>query len=99
MGRMASIWGDDCCEFKPERWITEDGEIKHEPAHKFFAFNAGPRICPGKEIGFTVMKAIIAAIIYNYKVQVLETQSVNTTLSTVLRMENGLAARITNMSK
>ncbi|KAK0603857.1 hypothetical protein LWI29_009441 [Acer saccharum] len=56
MARMVSVWGEDCCEFKPERWITEDGRIKHEPAHKFFSFNARPRICIGKDIAFTMMK-------------------------------------------
>ncbi|XVF29820.1 hypothetical protein REPUB_Repub16aG0004100 [Reevesia pubescens] len=66
MGRMTSVWGEDCYEFKPERWITHDGRIKHEPAHKFFAFNAGPRIGPGKDVGFTLMKATASAIIHNY---------------------------------
>ncbi|RVW55152.1 Alkane hydroxylase MAH1 [Vitis vinifera] len=48
MGRMTTIWGKDCFEFKPERWITEQGGIKYEPSYKFFAFNAGPRTCLGK---------------------------------------------------
>ncbi|KAL9375845.1 hypothetical protein Peur_032724 [Populus x canadensis] len=49
MGRMSSVWGDDCFEFKPERWIT------------------GPRTCRGKDVAFTQMKAVVAAIIYNYQ--------------------------------
>ncbi|KAL5840758.1 hypothetical protein ACOSQ4_013366 [Xanthoceras sorbifolium] len=96
MGRMVSIWGEDCDEFKPERWITKDGGIKHEPSHKFFAFIAGPRICPGKEIGFTLMKAIITTIIYNYDIQVVESHPVIPNLSIVLRMKHGLMARIKN---
>ncbi|XP_050217633.1 alkane hydroxylase MAH1-like [Mercurialis annua] len=33
MGRMKSIWGEDCLEFNPERWISkEDGRlIQHSP--------------------------------------------------------------------
>ncbi|KAK9276518.1 hypothetical protein L1049_006052 [Liquidambar formosana] len=69
VGRMASVWGKDCLEFKPERWISEEGGIKHEPSHKFFAFSAGPRTCPGKELGLIRMKAIAATIIHNYHVQ------------------------------
>ncbi|KAK2978755.1 hypothetical protein RJ640_013030 [Escallonia rubra] len=54
MGRMESIWGKDCLEFRPERWISERGTVKHEPSYKFLAFNAGPRTCLGKEVAFTV---------------------------------------------
>ncbi|CBI21518.3 unnamed protein product, partial [Vitis vinifera] len=46
--------------------------IKHEPSYKFFAFNAGPRTCLGKEVAFTQMKAVAATIIHNYHVQVVE---------------------------
>ncbi|KAL9147003.1 hypothetical protein ABFS82_13G147300 [Erythranthe guttata] len=51
-GRMESVWGNDCSEFKPERWISDSGLIKHEPSYKFPAFNAGPRTCVGKEMAF-----------------------------------------------
>ncbi|KAM3200478.1 hypothetical protein P3L10_032840 [Capsicum annuum] len=56
MGRMESIWGNDCLEFKSERWISERGTIRHEPSYKFLAFNAGPRTCLGKDVAFTQMK-------------------------------------------
>ncbi|MBD4017662.1 cytochrome P450, partial [Xanthomonas citri pv. citri] len=42
MGRMDWLWGEDCLEFKPERWFSEGGKIKHEPSYKFTAFHAGP---------------------------------------------------------
>ncbi|XP_031250235.1 alkane hydroxylase MAH1-like [Pistacia vera] len=98
MGRMPSVWGEDCHEFKPERWITEEGKIKHEPSHKFFAFNTRPRMCPGKEIAFVVMKAIAAAIIYNYDIQVLENPPVIPSLSISLRMKHGLMVRVKRKS-
>lgn len=65
-------WGEDCCEFRPERWIMEDGRIKHEPAHKFFSFNAGPRICLGKNIAFVIMKNVVATMMHCYDVRVVE---------------------------
>ncbi|KAK6277127.1 hypothetical protein POUND7_017450 [Theobroma cacao] len=94
MGRMTSVWGEDCREFKPERWITHDGGIKHEPAHKFFAFNAGPRICPGKDLGFTLMKAIASTIIHNYHVQVVENHVVTPKSSIILHMKHGLMVTV-----
>ena len=47
MGRSKQIWGEDAEEFKPERWITAEGELRREAASKWPAFHAGPRICLG----------------------------------------------------
>ncbi|OAY33246.1 alkane hydroxylase MAH1 [Manihot esculenta] len=95
MGRMRSIWGDDCLEFKPERWISERGRIIQQSPYKFLAFNAGPRTCLGKEIAFTEMKAIAAVVIHNYKIEVVEEHPVapNST-SIILHMKHGMKVRI-----
>uniref|UniRef100_A0A6N2LIK1 Cytochrome P450 n=1 Tax=Salix viminalis TaxID=40686 RepID=A0A6N2LIK1_SALVM len=90
----ASIWGPDCLEFKPERWISESGKIKHEPSYKFLAFNAGPRTCLGKGVAFTQMKAVAAAIIHNYQVRVVEGHPVTPSSSIILHMKHGLKARL-----
>ncbi|KAJ4828092.1 hypothetical protein Tsubulata_018964 [Turnera subulata] len=94
MGRMTSIWGQDCLEFKPERWITDGGGIKHEPSYKFSAFNAGPRTCLGKNIAFLQMKIVAAAIIYNYNIQVVPGQTISPSLSIILHMKNGLKVKL-----
>nr|KJB33823.1 hypothetical protein B456_006G032600 [Gossypium raimondii] len=94
MGRMKSIWGEDCYEFKPERWINKRGEIKHESSYKFLSFGAGPRICLGKETSFIQMKAVASALIYNYRIHVMEETPVVPALSVVLHTENGLMTRI-----
>ncbi|KAJ6385116.1 hypothetical protein OIU77_028337 [Salix suchowensis] len=50
---MKSIWGEDCLEFKPERWLSPEGD-KFEPpkdGYKFVAFNAGPEDLPGEGLG------------------------------------------------
>ncbi|KAL0306116.1 UNVERIFIED_CONTAM: Noroxomaritidine synthase [Sesamum radiatum] len=68
MCRMESIWGKDCLQYKPGRWISETGE----PSYKFTAFNAGQRSCLGKEVSFTQMKIVAAAIISRFKIEVAE---------------------------
>nr|GEZ06314.1 alkane hydroxylase MAH1-like [Tanacetum cinerariifolium] len=72
MGRMEDIWGEDCMVFKPERWFTKDGGIKHEPSYKFTAFHAGPRTCLGKEMGLIQIKMVAASIICLYRVELVE---------------------------
>ncbi|KAM3339707.1 hypothetical protein P3S68_029576 [Capsicum galapagoense] len=94
MGRMENLWGKDCLEFKPERWITERGGIKHEPSYKFPAFLAGPRTCLGKEMAFIQTKMVAATIIYNYQIQLVEAQTIMPTATVVIRMTNGLKVRL-----
>jgi fatty acid omega-hydroxylase len=39
MGRDPDLWGEDCLEFKPSRWIDEKGNIKQFGQFKYHAFN------------------------------------------------------------
>ncbi|XP_071730315.1 alkane hydroxylase MAH1-like [Rutidosis leptorrhynchoides] len=94
MGRMERIWGEDCMEFKPERWFEPGGGIKHEPSFKFTAFNAGPRTCLGKEMSFVQMKMVASAIIYHYHVEVVKGQKVTPSESIMLQMKYGLKVRL-----
>ncbi|XP_047944633.1 alkane hydroxylase MAH1-like [Salvia hispanica] len=94
VGRMESVWGKDCLEFKPERWISESGKIKHEPSYKFPAFNAGPRTCLGKEMAFIQMKMVAAAIIYHYHVELVEGHPVYPRDSVILQAKYGLKVRL-----
>ncbi|XP_058084329.1 noroxomaritidine synthase 2-like [Magnolia sinica] len=94
MGRMESIWGKDCLEFRPERWISEGGMPKFSFSDRFLVFNAGPRSCLGKDISFVQMKAVAAAMLYNYEIQVLDDQVVAPRISVILHMKNGLMVNI-----
>ncbi|MQM13064.1 hypothetical protein Taro_045987 [Colocasia esculenta] len=94
MGRMEGIWGKDYAEFRPERWISEKGKVKYEPSYKFLSFNAGPRTCLGKDVAFTQMKAVAAAMIYNFQFEVVQGHHVAPKVSIILHMENGLKVRV-----
>ncbi|XP_058760853.1 alkane hydroxylase MAH1-like [Vicia villosa] len=94
MGRMEQIWGDDCMEFKPERWISEKGQIIHVPFYKFIAFNAGPRSCLGKDISLVQMKMVAAAMLWKFHIHVVEGQSVTPRVSVVLRMKHGFKVKV-----
>ncbi|XP_058097892.1 cytochrome P450 86B1-like [Magnolia sinica] len=89
MGRMESIWGKDCREFKPERWLR-DGRFMSESAYKFTAFNGGPRLCLGKDFAYYQMKFVAASIIYRYRVKVVENFPVEPKLAMTMYMKHGL---------
>ncbi|OMO74154.1 Cytochrome P450 [Corchorus capsularis] len=93
MGRMPWLWGEDCHEFKPERWITDEGKIKREVPSKSLAFLAGPRICVGKNLAFFIMKATTATILHNYNVHVIEGQNVTPKHSVIFHMQHGLKVK------
>ncbi|KAK9130051.1 hypothetical protein Sjap_010538 [Stephania japonica] len=88
MGRTEEIWGKDCLEFKPERWVSSEGRIKYEPPYKFLAFNSGPRICLGREVAFTQMKLAVATLIYNYHFEVVQGHRVFPKNSIILHMKD-----------
>ncbi|KAE9588926.1 putative cytochrome P450 [Lupinus albus] len=95
MGRVENIWGIDCLEYKPERWISKRGSIVYVPSYKFLSFNAGPRTCLGKDMSFIQLKMVAASILWNYNIQVLQDHNVSPSLSIVLAMKHGLKVRIT----
>ena len=94
MGRMEEIWGQDCLEFKPERWISEDGEFLHVPSHKFATFGTGPRSCLGKDIVLIQMKVVAIWVLRNYTLQVVEGHPTSPDLTITLYMKNGLMVRV-----
>ncbi|XP_021844184.1 cytochrome P450 94A1 [Spinacia oleracea] len=78
MGRMESIWGLDWAEYRPERWLeVEDTEkiggeskwkfVEQDP-YSYPVFQAGPRVCLGKEMAFLQMKRVVAGILERFRV-------------------------------
>ncbi|GMH20762.1 hypothetical protein Nepgr_022604 [Nepenthes gracilis] len=89
MGRMESIWGKDCNEFKPDRWI-KDGQFVSGNQFKYAVFNGGPRLCVGKKFAYLQMKMLAASILLRYKVVVAEGQVISPKITTTLYMKHGL---------
>ncbi|CDS82304.1 related to Cytochrome P450 [Sporisorium scitamineum] len=73
MGRLPELWGEDCEQFKPERFIEQrqDGSvgIKTYSQYLFHAFNAGPRLCLGQTLATYEGCAVVAEILGNFDVR------------------------------
>ncbi|XP_045804437.1 cytochrome P450 704C1-like [Trifolium pratense] len=91
MGRMKFIWGDDAEEFKPERWLDENGIFLPKNPFKFTAFQAGPRICLGKDFAYRQMKIFSAVLLGCFRFK-LNDEKKNVTYKTMitLHIDGGL---------
>ena len=95
IGRMEFIWGEDCLEFRPERWLSADGsKIEVQDSYKFVSFNAGPRICLGKDLAYLQMKSIAAAVLLRHRLSVEPGHRVEQKMSLTLFMKYGLRVNV-----
>ncbi|TKY63771.1 cytochrome P450 704C1 isoform 1 [Spatholobus suberectus] len=85
MGRMKFIWGNDAEYFRPERWLDENGIFKPESPFKFTAFQAGPRICLGKEFAYRQMKIFSAVLLGSFRFK-LNDEKKNVTYKTMINL-------------
>lgn len=94
MGRMKRIWGQNCYEFLPERWL-ENGSCRQESPFRFSAFHAGPRMCLGKEMAYIQMKLIAASVIERFEIDVgNKVKGLEHLLSLTLRIKGGLPVKV-----
>ncbi|TPX32165.1 hypothetical protein SmJEL517_g04672 [Synchytrium microbalum] len=70
-GRLESIWGPDASDFKPSRWIMEDGSLMKPSAAKWPAFNLGPRICLGMGLATQEGICFLATILRRYHLELV----------------------------
>ncbi|XP_078429598.1 cytochrome P450, family 704, subfamily B, polypeptide 1 isoform X1 [Wolffia australiana] len=89
MGRMEYIWGEDAPKFKPERWLN-DGVFQAASPFKFTAFQAGPRICLGKDSAYLQMKMALAILCRFYTFSLVPGHPVRYRMMTILSMADGL---------
>ncbi|KAJ0427448.1 putative unspecific monooxygenase [Helianthus annuus] len=90
-GRMKFIWGEDVLEFRPERWLSDDGKkFEMKDQFRFVSFNAGPRICLGKDLAYLQMKSIAAAVLLRHRLSVVPGHRVEQKMSLTLFMKYGL---------
>ncbi|KAK4709011.1 hypothetical protein R3W88_029936 [Solanum pinnatisectum] len=106
MGRVEDIWGKDWQAFRPERWLKRDvktGNWNFVPKDPFVypVFQAGPRVCLGKDMAFLQMKKLVAAVLPRFRfVPVVEDKGEEPVLIAYLtiKVKGGLMVRIEERS-
>lgn len=71
INRSHHFWGEDAGEFKPERWINEDGTPNNTGGsssnYAQLTFLHGPRSCIGQGFAKSELKCLLAAIVGRYE--------------------------------
>ncbi|KAK3445572.1 hypothetical protein EUGRSUZ_A01523 [Eucalyptus grandis] len=86
MGRIEDIWGPDCLEYKPERWL-KNGIFFAENPYKYPVFQAGLRVCLGKEMALLELKSVAVSLLRRFQIELV-------TPDQVIRFSPGLTATI-----
>lgn len=89
-GRSEMIWGPDAKEFKPERWITLDNDLRRPSQGEWPAFHAGPRVCLGQQLAILQSIVTMVFIVKNYKLHLVPGQNITYSMSLTLPMKNGM---------
>lgn len=71
MGRMERVWGPDCLQFKPERWL-HNGVFRPESPYKYPVFQAGLRVCLGKEMALVEMRSVVVSLVQQFDIRVAD---------------------------
>jgi cytochrome P450 len=98
MGRSSHIWGEDADEYRPERWLSDDGQLQHRSAAEFPVFNGGQRLCLGKKMAEAMAVQVIATLVAKFDFEpayVGERESVS---SLTLPMKDGLPVHVRRRS-
>ncbi|XP_028765511.1 cytochrome P450 94A2-like [Neltuma alba] len=109
MGRSEKLWGSDWAEFRPERWLkVVEGPDAEGTKWKFVStdpftypvFQAGPRVCLGKEMAFLQMKRIVGGVLRRFRVVPAAAEGVEPVYIAHLTslMKNGFPVRIEERS-
>ncbi|KAI3974684.1 hypothetical protein MKX01_004413 [Papaver californicum] len=74
IGWDPKVWGEDSMEFKPERFLNEDGNLDDELSDvtgnkeiKMIPFGAGRRMCPAFGLGILILEYFVANFIKEFK--------------------------------
>ncbi|ESW34876.1 hypothetical protein PHAVU_001G188500 [Phaseolus vulgaris] len=70
MGRLEELWGRDCLEFRPERWL-KNGVFCPENPFKYPVFQAGMRVCLGKEMALLELKSVAISVLRRFHIELV----------------------------
>lgn len=76
VNRSPELWGEDVDEFKPERWLSDDGHANNtggaDSNYSFLTFLHGPRSCIGRQFALAEFACLIAAWVGRFEMELAD---------------------------
>lgn len=94
MARDPLLWGKDCREYKPQRWI-DGSSVKKESPYLAHFFNAGPRLCLGQTLATFEGVSLISSIVRDFDVTLMNPNEPHYGNSLTLPMKEPFMVKIT----
>ncbi|KAF1963090.1 cytochrome P450 [Byssothecium circinans] len=73
VNRNPKLWGADAEDFKPERWIDENGRATMNGGagsnYSFLTFLHGPRSCIGERFARAELRSLVAAFVGSFRME------------------------------
>ncbi|UZP35265.1 hypothetical protein NXS19_003081 [Fusarium pseudograminearum] len=67
--RNPEIFGSDCDEFKPDRWLTADSDTARNMERVSLSWGGGARTCPGRHLAELVVFKVIPALVKELSIE------------------------------
>ncbi|THU95919.1 cytochrome P450, partial [Dendrothele bispora CBS 962.96] len=64
INRDPSVYGSDADEFRPERYLDKNGNLKDETSEGHFAYGFGQRLCVGRHVANNTLFISMATILW-----------------------------------
>ncbi|CAL9165608.1 unnamed protein product, partial [Musa hybrid cultivar] len=87
VGRMETIRGKDCREFRPRGGCQRRGcrlEPAKHPYHQFAAFNGRLRTCLDKDLAYLRMKSIVSVMLLCHRLELMPDHQVQQKMALAL---------------
>ncbi|KAK9476516.1 cytochrome P450 [Lipomyces japonicus] len=92
--KLKSLWGEDAREFNPDRW----NDRQAQNPYAFLTFIQGPRSCIGRRFSELEFKAILIALIGNFKYEPKPDFKVEFGNRITYRPKNGVPLLVSRLS-
>ncbi|KAL9945907.1 hypothetical protein ACHAQF_006261 [Verticillium nonalfalfae] len=104
VNRCPDFWGPGACEFRPERWVTNDLKPNQNGGassnYDFLTFSRGPRNCIGQGFAKAEMRCLLAAMAMSFTWDLaMDDKKVVPRGVITIKPENGMYLRLTPLRK